>query len=297
MNLDRIRALVCFHAHGSLPQAASSLGVSQRTLRGRLAALEDEVGVPLFRRAGRLLAVTPAGRELARGGRDLLREADAAIERVVTKTEQLVGSFRVAIPVGLPPSLLVMVLRYGHTRHPRIRSQIHPVARPLSLLPDEADIALTFEPRPTAGPWLSARLLQVREGLFASPDYLAREGTPRRQEDLHHHSLFSWTPPGSPPEEWPMSDGRSLVVHLSHCSPDLALIRQCAIAGLGIARFPRGEIPDPDTASGSLVPVLPELVGRMLAVRAVMPDTPRMRRPFLAFFGNIREGVKALADG
>ena len=43
--------------------------------------------------------------------------------------------------------------------------------------------------------------------------------------------------------------------------------------------------------------MLPELVGRTLPLQAVMPDTPRMRRPFLAFFGNIREGVRALGDG
>ena len=284
MNLDRLQALVCFQTHGSLLEAAASLGVSQGTLRGRLAALEDEVGMPLIHRTGRLLTLAPAGVELARGGRDLIREAEDAIERVTSKTQELIGSFRVAIPVGLPPSLLTMVLRYGHERHPKLRSQIYPVARPLSLLPDEADIALTFEPRPTKGPWLSARLARATEGLFASPDYLARRGTPELLEDLHRHDLFSWTPPGHAPEQWPLRTKGSFVASLSHCSPDMGLIRRCALDGLGIARLPRGEIPDPDSPSGSLVPVLVELVGRALELRVVMPDSPRMRRPFRTFF-------------
>ncbi len=296
MNLERVRALVCFHAHGNLPKAAASLGVSQRTLRGRLAALEEELGAPLVERAGRLLTLTARGVALARGGRELIREADAAIERVVSGAEQLVGSFRVAIPVGLPPAILVMVLRYGHTRYPKLRSQIFPVSRPLSLLPDDADIALTLAPRPTTGPWLSARLAQIDEGLFASPDYLARAGSPQSLEELEDHDLFSWTPPEQPADEWPLRAGGSFLVNLSHSSPDMGLIRQCAADGLGIARFPRGEIPNPN-ATGTLVPVLPELVQREVSVRAVMPDTPRMRRTFLAFFGNVREGVRGLADG
>lgn len=297
MNLEHIRALLSLQTHGSLPRAAASLSVSQGTLRGRLRALEDEVGVALLRRAGRSLTLTPAGLELARGGRELIGEATAAIERVATGTQELIGSYRVAIPIGLPPAIAVMVLRYGHSRHPKLRSRILPVARPLALLPDDADIAVTFEPRPTEGAWLSARIMEVKEGLFASPHYLAREGTPRCLEDLERHSLFSWTPPGQAAEEWVLWAGGRAVVNLSHGSPDAGLIRQCALAGLGIARFPMGAIPDPDTAPGSLVPVLPELVGQTLPVQVVMPDSPRMRRPFLAFFDNLRMGVKVLADG
>ncbi|MCA9715825.1 MAG: LysR family transcriptional regulator [Myxococcales bacterium] len=296
MNLERIRALVGFHAHGNLPRAAAALGVSARTLRGRLAALEDEVGVALFHREGRLLTLTAHAIELARGGRELLRSADAAIERVVSKTEEIIGDFRVAIPVGLPPPILVMIMRFGLTRYPRLRSQVFPVARPLSLLPDEADIAMTFARRPADGPWLSAQLMQTREGLYASPEYLAREGAPRSLEELHRHDLFSWIPPDQPADEWPLRDGGALVVQLAHSSPDMGLIRQCGIAGLGIVRFPRGEFPDP-LVPDTLVPVLPELVRREVPVRAVMPDTPRMRRSFLAFFGNVREGVKGLGDG
>ncbi|MCA9683204.1 MAG: LysR family transcriptional regulator, partial [Myxococcales bacterium] len=297
MNLDQIRALVSLQVHGSLPRAAASLRVSQGTLRGRIKALEDEVGVALLGRAGRSLTLTPAGLELARGGRDLIDEAAAAIERVATGTQELIGSYRVAVPVGLPPAIMVMVLSYGHVRHPKLRSRVFPVARPLALLPDEADIAVTFEPRPTEGAWLSARIMEVKEGLFASPRYLAREGTPRSLEELERHRLFSWMPPGQVAEEWVLRAGGTAVVSLSHGSPDVGLIRQCALAGLGIARFPMGEIPDPDTPAGSLVPVLPELVGRTLPVQVVMPDSPRMRRPFLAFFDNLRAGVRGLADG
>ncbi len=297
MDLERISALVGFQEHGNISKAAASLGVSKKTLRSRLAALERVIGAPLLRRSGRSLVLTPAGVELAQGGRGLLREAEAALEWVANQGEELAGSFRVAIPLGLPPALLVMVLGHGHARFPKLRSKIYPVARPLALLPDEADIALTFEPRPEEGPWLSARLAEGVEGLFASKDYLAREGIPERVEDLHDHRLFSWMPPGRTPEVWPLRDGGSFIASLSHCSPDMGLIRHCVLAGLGIGRFPTGEIPNPELPPGALVPVLPELVRQRVEIRAVLPDTPRMRRPFLTFFGNLREGVKALPNG
>ena len=74
-------------------------------------------------------------------------------------------------------------------------------------------------------------------------------------------------------------------------------MRHCALAGLGIVRLPTGLVPMPGNTLGALTAVLPASIGRPLALRAVMPDTPRMRRPFRAFFGNIREGVEGLADG
>ena len=73
------------------------------------------------------------------------------------------------------------------------------------------------------------------------------------------------------------------------------LIRQFAIAGLGIALVPDAMVPDPGVAEGALVPVLPELIGREVGVRIVVPavlsEIPRIKaliellKPFLGDLG------------
>ncbi|MCW2926131.1 MAG: LysR family transcriptional regulator [Thermoleophilia bacterium] len=77
-DVDRLRAFLAIHRHGSVTEAARTLHVSQPALTQQLQALEATTGRPLFRRLPRGVEPTPAGRELAEqigGHLDSLEEA------------------------------------------------------------------------------------------------------------------------------------------------------------------------------------------------------------------------------
>ncbi|MPZ82488.1 MAG: LysR family transcriptional regulator [Actinophytocola sp.] len=74
--MRQVRAFVETADEMHVGRAAVRLGVNQPTLSRQVASLERVLGVPLFDRSRRRLALTPAGAEFLPGARDLLRRAD-----------------------------------------------------------------------------------------------------------------------------------------------------------------------------------------------------------------------------
>jgi len=294
VDLDRLKTLIAFAEQGSLAAAGRSLNASEGTLRKRLAELEAEAGVPLTRRAGRRLALTAAGQVLVSGGKAIVADSHLVLERLTSDGSGVVGEYRVAIPVGFPPQVSAQVVAHHLAQFPGIRLRPLPVAAPMALLPDDADFAVTFEPCPADGPWLTAVLQRVPEIVLASRSYLERHGAPRDLDELHDHTAISWRPPGEDPNAWPLRSGGSVPVRTVMTSPDILLVRYCMLAGIGLARVPDGGFPDVGFAPGIAVPVLPEVLGREITIRVVMPDTPRMRGPFRRFLDSIRDQSKAV---
>lgn len=74
-DLDAAAAFAVFADHLNFTRAAESLHLSQPALHARVKKLEAELGVPLYRKRGRALELTDAGRDLARFGRDTHAQA------------------------------------------------------------------------------------------------------------------------------------------------------------------------------------------------------------------------------
>ena len=64
MTLQQLRYFLAAAEHGSFSAAAEALLMAQPSLSDQIRRLEAELGVPLFTRAGRRLALTEAGRML-----------------------------------------------------------------------------------------------------------------------------------------------------------------------------------------------------------------------------------------
>lgn len=293
MDFDHLRALLGFARQGSLAKAARELKLSTTTLRKRLRELEDDVGVALLEREGGVLALSPAGSQLAREGVALLARADALARTLGQSGDDPTGLLIVATPIGLPALPHIAMIADSLARFPDARFRSIPSARPLELLPHAADIAVNLGPRPREGAFLVARMALATERLFASPAYLRRRGCPRSPSELSEHPLLSWEPPDRPADHWLLADGDELQVPLTLSSPDIGLIVNAASAGLGIARVPHlhpGSGPnafaDPRVM---LEQVLPEQVRAPLPVYAVMPDSVSVRGPLRRFFAGVRE--------
>lgn len=79
MDRDQLLAFERIVHEGSFNRAAQSLGIAQATISGRIAALEQEVGGPLFRRGGRRAILTMRGDTLLPYARRVLSTLDAGI--------------------------------------------------------------------------------------------------------------------------------------------------------------------------------------------------------------------------
>jgi DNA-binding transcriptional LysR family regulator len=265
----------------SLSRAASELGVPRATLSRRLARLEKRLGTRLLRRSTRSLTLTDSGEALYRHARIVLDAVQHA-EASVRQTDQAVrGDLRVSVPPMLDESLRSMLCNFAE-RYPEVRLQVHVSSQRVDLQRDGYDVALR------AGidmePGLIARTLaRAPVILVASPEYLARHGTPRSRRDLRNHRCLMGFARGAAPESrWPVSGGGQLHVEGVFSSNDVALLCAAALRGLGIAFLPL-VVTHPHLHSGALLPVLLGSIGVEARVAVVYLEREFVPPPVRAF--------------
>jgi DNA-binding transcriptional LysR family regulator len=119
MDIRQLRSVVAIVDCGGVTRAAEELHVAQPSLSQTIRTLERELGVALFRRAGRRLVLSAAGEALVGPARQVLRDVDTVAASVaevkgltgghldlvalptlaVDPVARLVGAFRVAYPL------------------------------------------------------------------------------------------------------------------------------------------------------------------------------------------------------
>jgi DNA-binding transcriptional LysR family regulator len=115
----------------SFSRAAAKLGYVQSSVSAQVSALEQELGVPLFDRLGRRIALTDAGEVMFTYSGKLLALAEQTREAVVDAgvgPGEVTGSLTVSAPETLLTYRLPKLLALFHERHPKVRLSVRPSA-------------------------------------------------------------------------------------------------------------------------------------------------------------------------
>jgi DNA-binding transcriptional LysR family regulator len=168
---------------GSLSAAARLLGQAQPTIGRQVAALERALGIVLFERVGRGLALTPTGREMLEHVR-AMDEAAGRISLVASGRSQAIeGPIRITASEIYSAHLLPPIIARLRAAHPGITVEIVADNRPTNLLRREADIAVrNFESRDAE--LIVRKVAEDQARPYATPDCLHRMGRPSRWADL-----------------------------------------------------------------------------------------------------------------
>ena len=102
-------------------RAAERCFVSQPTLSGQLKKLEEELGVTLFERTSKTVAITPVGESLLVHARRAVQEADALVQVARAHRDPLAGPLRVGVIPTLSPYLIPLILLPLRRQHPQLR--------------------------------------------------------------------------------------------------------------------------------------------------------------------------------
>ncbi|MGQ5369807.1 LysR family transcriptional regulator [Xanthomonas arboricola pv. corylina] len=265
----------------SFVAAGRLLGVSASAVGKSVARLEEKLGVRLFHRSTRSVTLTAEGTLFLERSRRILAEIEAAELELSQATAAPRGRLRVSLP--LVSSLVLPVLGEFMREYPEIELDLDFTDRMVDVVEEGFDaVVRTGEP---ADSRLSARRLgsfQMR--LVASPDYLARRGTPVTPVDLQQHTCLHYRFPNSGKlETWALRQTPG--------EPELQLptsmicnnieTRVCfALQGLGIAHLPDFAIREP-LADGRLKPILAEHVERSGVFHVLWPaskhPSPKVR--------------------
>ncbi|MDF3193150.1 LysR family transcriptional regulator [Pseudomonas sp. 1928-m] len=186
---NQLRAFLETAETGSLSAAARKLGQSQPTLSRQVAALELALGVTLFERVGKAMALTTTGQELLGHARVMGAAAHELGLAATGRSEEVAGVVSVATSDAVAAYLMPKILLHIRQAAPGIQVEVVASDGFSDLLRREADIAIRHV-RPEQ-PELIGRLVRQSSACFyASESWVRVHGLPRTAEEALQHDFI-----------------------------------------------------------------------------------------------------------
>tara|TARA_R110000868_G_scaffold193554_6_gene438548 strand:- start:1292 stop:2185 length:894 start_codon:yes stop_codon:yes gene_type:complete len=255
---DRARALEIFAtvtAEGSFSGAGRLLGLTPSAVSRAVDRIEQRLGVRLLLRSTRALALTAEGQAYLGAARRILTDLNEAEQGIADQGAPR-GRLRVNAAQAHGRLSIVPLIGDFARAYPHILVDVSLSDQLVDVAAGQADVAIRFGPL-VDSPLTARKLGESRRLIVASPDYLARRGTPVVPEDLHDHECLNFNFRRAEPT-WPFRrDGRdyALAVRGNIEANNGETLGQLAALGVGIARVGAFSIAA-EIASGRLVPLL-----------------------------------------
>ncbi|HEY8944231.1 MAG TPA: LysR family transcriptional regulator [Polyangiaceae bacterium] len=265
--LDDLLGLLCFARvveQRSFTAAAKTLELSKSAVSSRVSELERRLGERLLNRTTRKLTVTDAGLQVYAHCAQMLENARAA-----THTASAGHGLRVNAPVTFAQMYLITPLARFMSQHPDVQLELRLDDRVVDLVEERVDLAIRIT-KPRSSNLVMRRLASTSLHVCASPSYLQTHGTPRAPEDLLRHECLRYAVL-SPEDEWRLYGERGRIplrVSSRFQTFNGAVLREAAVAGLGLAMLPRFMIHE-ELRRGALVTVLDRHAPRPMGIYAV----------------------------
>jgi len=290
-DFNQLRAFVAVAGALNFSRAAEALGVSSSALSQMVRGLEERVGVHLLNRTTRSVSLTEAGAQLLERVKPAVEQLGAALGETRERRARPAGTvrmhcFRTAAALYLTP-----MLRAFGDAYPQVMLDVTLDDAVVDIVAEGYDVAIRL------GEVIDKDLIAVKLGpdlrqtAVASPDYLARRGTPAHPRDLLAHSCIGWRWPGQKtPYRWEfMENGKwfDVAVDGPVVSSDKTFGVQAAVDGLGVA-FASEHLIDAHVAEGRLVRLLEAWSARFPGYYLCYPAQRRMAPALRALIDVIR---------
>jgi DNA-binding transcriptional LysR family regulator len=296
MDWDKLRSFHAAAETGSLTAAGERLRISQSAVSRQIAALEDSVGVPLFQRHARGLVLTDAGIKLHQATKEMAQAAYNAQAIIRDAKDNPQGELVVTSPIAFGSTWLVERLPIFNEKYPDIQLRLVLDDGEYDLLKLEAECAIRLWAANKAD-LIQRKLMPVKTSLYASREYIERNGMPESPQDLDHHRIIVYGEDNQRMQSanWAQRVGRD---DMAPRSPSLtvnnvvAMVRS-AEAGLGVA-----DLPDYMIGAGSnLIKVLPDMTGPSFELFFIYPGDLRRSARIAAFRDFLTEEISRFIKG
>ncbi|ANG61696.1 LysR family transcriptional regulator [Marinobacterium aestuarii] len=245
---------------GSFTEAAKELGYSGPYVSKRIADLETKLGARLFNRTTRSIQITPEG-QIAHAWACKILDATQAMARDVANSKTSpTGSLRISTSLRLGRNHVAPILSQLVRDHPGLDVWLELVDRRVDLLEEGIDIDIRSggvdEPH-----LVSQLVVESARILCATPEYLARQGTPKVLTDLSQHQCMLFRDGDYPFGSWRLNGPNGLEtvrvsgnVLRSHHSD---VVKNWALDGQGVILLSEWDAAA-SLRDGSFVRVLPQ---------------------------------------
>ncbi|CCK74793.1 MAG: LysR family transcriptional regulator [Oleispira antarctica] len=237
--LDDLKAFVIIAKHGSFTKAAEILGCSRSHLSKQLNLLETQLGVSLITRTTRAQRLTEQGQLLFNQCQLAFNTLDTAVQMTMEQAHQLKGNININCVGGyLGEDIIAKLIARFIQKYPDIRVNLDFSSERVDLLSGQFDVVFRMGKLPDSG-LIARKLMTITNGLFASPNYLKKYGSPAMPDELIRHQCIT----GSI-NHWLFQHGKKanvsqeVVVSGAIRCKNGRVIKNMAIANNGIARLP-----------------------------------------------------------
>jgi len=267
---------------GSLTAAAGALETSLPSVVRTLAALERDLGVRLLNRTTRRLHLTDDGARYLDRCRTILSAVQDAEAVLTSRRTDPHGRLAVTASVLFGRRYIAPIVSDFLRRYPHVSADLLFVDRIVNLVEEGMDVAVRI------GHLADSTLIAVpvgklRRGVFASPEYLKRHGTPRTLADLRAHSCVRHT--GLTLRDWHFRVGRRIVtipIKAAVSCNDIDSSLQACLSGVGLGMFLSYQTA-PYREAKKLKYVLEEFETELVPVQVVYPQTRLVSSKVRAF--------------
>jgi LysR family glycine cleavage system transcriptional activator len=200
--LPPLKSIVAFEAsarHLSLTLAAKELGVTREAVSRQIRLLEEYLGVKVFFRLHRAIALTPAGQKLQPVVRKCLQ--DLAYTTGEIRRPNQPYKITVSSPIATASFWLTPRLSRFRATHPNVEIHVAISDTPRDLIKDEIDIGLQYGD----GHWpglAAQRLFEITSFPICTPEYLANSAPLETPADLLNHNLINLDGQIHAAEDW-----------------------------------------------------------------------------------------------
>ena len=246
---------------GGFAAAAAELGISPSAVSHAVKSVEQRLGVQLFARTTRNVALTEAGRRFVETTAPALKSLSDGFELLRADQGRIGGLLRLNVPRVALPLCITPVLPEMARRYPDLRVEVYSDDSFANIVTEGFDAGIRLGDM-IAQDMVAVRLTPpIRIAIVATPDYLAERGTPHSIADLQSHNCVAYRLlSGGGVYRWDLEDkGAELAIE----TPGTVLIndplyaRDLALAGLGLVYIFEPLVAE-DLAAGRLVQVLAE---------------------------------------
>ena len=185
--LNAVKAFEAAARHLSFTRAAEELFVTQAAVSHQIKALEDFLGLKLFRRKNRSLLLTEEGQSYFLDIKDIFTQLSDATDRLLARSA--VGSLTVSMSPSFAIQWLVPRLAKFSEKNPDIDVRIKAVDAEFSALSDDVDVAIYYG----QGNWPGLRADKLRNEVLipvCSPMLLNGPKPLEKPADLKYHTLL-----------------------------------------------------------------------------------------------------------
>lgn len=258
--ITELEIVLAVARRGTFTAAANELELSPSAVTNAVAGLEKRLGVRLFNRTTRSVALTVAGKRYVDKIAPALEMIRLAAEEVASQANDPTGTLRLNVPPDSGSLWFDEILGPFLKRYPRIRADIYSQKEQVDIVAEGYDAGIRLaEDVPTD--MVAVKLTQdLRMIVVASPDYLAHVDYPELPQALNMHQILCMRMADGSVYRWELvSDHQNykLQAEPRFAVSDTTSLHKAALAGLGIACIAERYVAE-DIDEGKLVHLLPD---------------------------------------